>query len=226
MHERTMLRWGGTAAILGGVLAVGVNALHPRFSDYSTLEIITEVATNGLWTGVHVGLAVATVLLAIGIAAFTRTLSGDRAATIGEIARWGVVVGAGLGVATGALDGGALRAAAEAWSAAGSAPSGPELAAANVLVAASDAIFSLFVMIFLGLAPLAAGYASTRSAAYPAWLGWGAVVGGAGGAVSGLIQAFTGIGSGTIIAITVFSGLLTVWAIAAGFLMWRREEER
>lgn len=224
MHERTMLRWGGAAAVAGGVLAVAVNALHPRFSDYDTAEIITEVAMNGLWIGVHVGLAMATVLLAIGIAAFTRTLPGERAAAIGELARWTVLVGAGLGLVTGALDGGALKAVSETWAAAGSFPSGPEFLAANVVVEASNAIFSLFIAVFLGLAPMMAGYAATRSPAYPAWLGWGAVLGGAGGLVTGLIQAYTGIGSSTILGITIFSGILTVWAIAAGYLMWRRSE--
>ena len=56
MPERTLLRIGSLSLILGAVLGLIVNLLHPRGFDFDdTAAHLQEVADSGVYLVVHIG---------------------------------------------------------------------------------------------------------------------------------------------------------------------------
>ena len=82
----------------------------------------------------------------------------------------------------------------------------------------------VLILTFVALTPAVIGVAVTRSGAYPAPLGWAAVVLGAGAMVAALL----GFGGQSALFWALFlatSGPLTLWVLALGVLLWRRIPE-
>src|SRR5207244_7366594 len=103
MPERTLTRIGAAAAVLGAVLGLVVNVLHPRVNDpVNTKAFLRQVAGSTIWVGDHVGIIFAVLLVTGGLVAVYRSItSGTRAAS----ARRGfaaAVVSAALGFAAAA----------------------------------------------------------------------------------------------------------------------------
>jgi hypothetical protein len=78
-------------------------------------------------------------------------------------------------------------------------------------------------VVFAGFTFVLYGLAATLSRAYPAWLGWFAVVGGTGGAISGVVQAYIGEPSGLTNALGIAAPtIITLWLLVMGILLMRR----
>ena len=65
MPDRTTLRLGSGSAILGALLALVTNFLHPRLSDYDdpVAEELRVVAESDGWIAIHLGILLATLLI-------------------------------------------------------------------------------------------------------------------------------------------------------------------
>jgi hypothetical protein len=80
-------------------------------------------------------------------------------------------------------------------------------------------VFAGFTFVLFGLAAALCG-------AYPRWLGWAAAVGGAGGALSGIIQAYMGEPIGITEALGIAAPtIITLWLLVMGILLLRQRDE-
>ena len=120
-----------------------------------------------------------------------------------------------------AVDGIALKAMVDAWSA---APAERKEAAfyAAFAVRQVEIGFASLASLLFGLTVIVYGAALIIDRTYPNWLGVFAIIGGVLTAAAGVVMAYTGF-SGVAMAINMpASSILLLWMLALGVLMWRR----
>ena len=81
-------------------------------------------------------------------------------------------------------------------------------------------------LVFAGFTFVLYGLAAALSQVYPRWLGGVAVVGGAGGAASGVIQTYIGEPSAITTALGIAAPtIITLWLLIMGILLVRRGQD-
>ena len=222
MSERALLRTGSVAAILGAILAIPVNILHPRGAEFGdTSAHLQEIADSGIWVGVHIGIVVAVLLILGGLAAVYRSITEGWGAALARLGFASALVGTALTVVLiGGTDGIAMKVVADAWA---SSQDPALFQAAFVLEQINFGLLSMFIFIFFGVTFILYGLAVALTDVYPKWLGWAALVVGIAAALIGLVQAYNGPSTlVTNVLFPIVSILLTVWALVIGVLMWRK----
>lgn len=218
---------GGVSAIAGAIIGLVGNLVHPGTAGPGDPEQTARVvADSQIWVPLHLALLVAFLLMLGGLVAIGASITGGLA---GALARFGfaaAIVGTTAGVIDVTLDGFAAKHLAEWWM---SAP--PDARATAILPfrsvdAANFALLSPLNLVFAGFTFVLYGLAAALSDAYPRWLGWTVAVGGAGGAVSGGIQASMGepIGITRLLGIAAPT-IITLWLLVMGILLLRRGRE-
>jgi hypothetical protein len=224
MPDRSTLRIGSACAIFGGVLALITNLLHPRlseFDDYVTGELRLVADSDG-WIPVHLGLLLGTLLISAGLYVASRTLADQGVDGLRRLAVGSLLVGTAVAVVTLVFDGYATKAVADAWAA---AQDDVTLAAGTAVAELGWAAFMGLVIVYLGTTPMLIGLAVARSRVYPAAFGWPVVILGLLAVVSGVMGVLDGPSTTFFLLFTVASGLLTLWVIGIGILLWRRVGE-
>ena len=221
MPERALLRIGSVSAIVGAVLAVIVNVLHPRGAEFGdTRGHLQEIADSGIYVGDHLGILVAVLLMVGGLIALYRSISSGTAAALARLGFAAALVSAAFVSVEMALDGTAMKVVADAWA---SSQDAALFQAAYVLEQVNIALFSILVLVFFGVTFILYGLAVALADVYPRWLGWVALVLGVAAAVLGLVQTYEGPSDlVTNILFPIVSILLTVWVLVMGILMWRK----
>jgi hypothetical protein len=164
------------------------------------------------------------VLTVGGTVAIARSLHdgpGDTYARYGLLA---TVVGGAIALASISVDGYAARTAAENFAGASAQDQVGAFWAANAIDQLSTAIFNVWTMVLLGVSPLLLGMAAVRSKRYPAWVALAAVAGGAVCTVVGLWGLGTTDQEMFQIPFLVGSLLVTLWILAAGWMLWQQPE--
>ncbi|HUP16039.1 MAG TPA: hypothetical protein VM848_08320 [Acidimicrobiia bacterium] len=225
MGERVTLRIGAVAAIVGGVIALVANILHPREADIldSTEGLLTEVAGSDIWVGVHFAIAVALALLLAALYGVSRSITSESGRQWARLAWGAAVASTAIGLVLLFVDGIAVADAADTWSSASGAAKDTAFAAGSAIISLSFALFTGFIVISFGALPLLYSATLLSSDDYPAWLGWVAGLAGVLGVVAGVLQWFAG--PSTLSAFVLFpiaSILFTLWIIYTGFLMWQK----
>ena len=180
MAERALLQIGSVSAIVGAVLAVIVNVLHPRGAEIGdTRAHLQEIADSGIWFVDHIGILVAALLILGGLVALYRSFTEGWGATLARLGFASALVGAAMtAVLLGGTDGIAMKEVADAWA----SSQDPALFQAGfVLEQINLGIFSTFIFVFFGVTFILYGLAVALSDVYPKWLGWAAVVARIGG---------------------------------------------
>lgn len=219
MPDRTLFRWGSWAAVVGGLIALGGNILHPRASDFAdpVAEELKIIGKSDAWVAIHLGILVGFLLITFGLFALARSMKGGPADGIARVALGALLISAPVAALTLLIDGYAMGAIADDVAA------NPELAAAATAgVHIGWAAFMGLVMFALGVTPALFGLAVAKDGGYPAWLGWSGFVFGlvsVGAAVTGILG---GPSSGFFIVFAVSSGIVTLWVIWTGVLLGRR----
>ena len=224
MPERTLTRIGAAAAVLGAVLGLVVNVLHPRVNDpVNTKAFLRQVAESTIWVGDHVGVIFAMLLVTGGLVAVYRSITSGPGAAWARLGFAAALVSAGLGFVTVAVEGIAIKRVAVAWA---SAPRGEKAVAfrvADALVQIQWALDGVWILTFFGATFILYGVAVLLSDVYPKWLGWVAVGGGLGSSLLGLHIGYHGASSLVFnVLFPIFSILLTAWIFMMGVLLWRR----
>ena len=179
--DRSFLRLGAALGLLGIVVQVVMDRLHPhRVAPNDSAEVFREYAGSRGWTAVHLGQFVGTLLIVLALVALARTLTGQRgvAGALALVATVTAVLVAAVFAVQMAVDGVALKAAIQAWTA---APT-PVSQAATFQIAESvrwtEKGLGAFFQILNGTTLLTLGLSIVRGDRYPTWLG---LVGGAAG---------------------------------------------
>lgn len=219
MTDRTLFRWGSWAAIIGGVIALAGNFLHPRPESYADpiAEEIRVIGETDAWVEIHLGILLGFLLITFGLFALSRSMKGGPAEGVARIALGSLLISAPLAVFALLIDGVAMGAIAEA------AAADPALvAAATAGGEIGWAGFMGLVIFALGATPALFGLAVARDGGYPAWFGWVAFLFGLVSVGAGVTGMLDGASSGFFLVFAVSSGIVTLWVIGAGFMLGRR----
>jgi Domain of unknown function (DUF4386) len=220
--ERSLSRSGGVAAIVGALLGLVGNLVHPVTPTDDPEGVARVIAGSAIWVPVHLAIIVGLVLMLGGLVAIQQSITGGAAGALARFALVAAVAGTTVGLLLVTLDGLAAKQLAEAWATA----SPDEQATAVRLVQAQEisnfALLSLFNLLFAGVAFVLYGLAVALSRTYPRWLGWAAVVAAAGGMTAGLVQASTGEPTPVSVAMGIIAPtVITLWLVVMGVLLLR-----
>ena len=200
--------------ILGAILLVVFNVLYPRADDPSNAQqVLAKLADNEtLAKVVFLGLAVGFWSLMIGVAGLYRSISAGAGAAWVRLGFYGFVVATAVGTVW----------LATSWAETGAAAAG-NVAVADTLYALSLSNLYMFIIVFW-LALLFLGIGMVASDVYPKWLGWTLIpLGVVTAAVSGVGQAFNGITQTSDYIFSALALLTTLWALAIGVIILRRQ---
>ena len=221
MPDRSLVRVGSVSAVLGAIILIVANILHPRGADFGdTAEHLQEIADAGIYLGDHIGLLVGALLLTGGLIGISRSLTEGGGAVWARLGLAAAVASAALMVVVVAVDGIAFKAVADEWA---SSQNAALFQAAYVLEQIGLGLFTMLIFFVFGVTFILYGLAVALSEVYQKWLGWLALALGIAAAVIGVIQAFDGPSDTlTNVLFPIVSVLLTVWVLVLGVLMWRK----
>src|SRR5829696_5816069 len=222
-EEGSIFRIGSVAGIIGSLLAMVGNLLHPATPIGDPEGVARTIAQSQRWVPVHLVIVVGLILMLGALIALSRSIEGGLADALAQLGSVAAVAGVTVGVVLVIVDGVAAKHLADAWEA---AP--PEEAAAALRVVLAEeainfALAALFNILFAGVTFILLGLAVGWSGAYPGWLGWVVVVAGVGSVLVGLVQAYTGESIAfTRIATIIFPTIITLWVAGMSVLVWQK----
>jgi hypothetical protein len=198
--------------------------LHPMSADPSDpVAAFTEYAADRLWVASHLGQFLGVGLIFVALFALSRSLQGEPIGWLADLAFFVSVAALAAAAVLQAIDGVALKVMVDRWAATPPAPPEQKQSAFDAALAVRQIEIgaAAFVGILFGTAAVLFGIALAASARYPAWLGWLAMIGGAGTLAGGLLTAFTGF-SPAAMNVTPSNLMVLLWIAVAGVVMWRR----
>jgi hypothetical protein len=171
-------RIAGSTLLIGGLVAIVVNVLHPRPPE-RTDELLALVATMPHWTLIHYLAAFATPLIVSGLALLIRTIEDASARAIGETGKYVAALGAASFMAAIVIDGWGYPHFARVWmSAADVDEKARALSAASAVHTIDAALFPVWAGLFLGLGLVLVGLALWKSGDWPRWFAAAGMLGG------------------------------------------------
>jgi hypothetical protein len=225
--SKLLLLIGAWSGVVGALLAFVANGLHPHPTDFRLEALLQQIADSPTWATLHLTLICALFLILGALVAITFTVDGEPGATVVRFACVAALLGGALILVSTAMDGFAMNQLAHSWLDAPLAEKATALRVADALENAQYAVFSLSIVLFLGLGIFLYGLAIALGSVYPKVLGWLAMVSGAGAFVVGVVQALSGPSfRSTEIFFVLFSMLSTIWVLSMGVVMWRKAHLR
>lgn len=234
MGQRTLFRVGAVGAMVGAVLGVIFNILHPRGSGIDTSqEELDLVADSSIWLFDHFMIAWSLGFSFLGLVAIARSFTGEAGESWGRLALGSAIGSIAIAVLAITVDGIALKEVADNWAEAGRGTNSTAFAAADAVANVSLALFVTVIGSLFGFTAILFGIAGLVSNNYPKWLGYAALIAGLVGLLAGSIVFLSGPSDFAInILFGISSFLYTIWLFASGWFLWKRtnapqpEEER
>jgi hypothetical protein len=218
-----ILRIGATAGIVGALLGLVGNLLHPATPTGDPEGVARAIADSQLWVADHLAIVLGLILMLGGLVALAHSIQDGLPGALARLGSIAAVAGITVGLILVTLDGLAAPRLAEAWA---TAPPGEQATALRLVLAQETlnfALAALFNILFAGVTFILYGLAVAWSRLYPRWLGWVAVAAGVGSVLAGLIQASAGQSTTiTQILTIIFPTVITLWLIEMGVLSLRR----
>jgi FtsH-binding integral membrane protein len=223
LEEGSIFRIGSVAGIVGSLLAMVGNLLHPATPSGDPEGVAQTVAQSESWVLVHLVIVVGLILMLGGLVAISRSIEGGLPGALARLGSVAAVAGVTVGVILVIVDGVAAKHLADAWEAAPPDQAAVALGVVLAEEAINFALASLFNILFAGVTFILLGLAVAWSKEYPRWLGWVVVVAGVGSVPVGLVQAYTGESIGFIrIATIIFPTIITLWVVGMSVLILRK----
>jgi hypothetical protein len=214
---------GGWAAVIGSLMGMLGNLLHPDtpFDDpEGTADVI---AGSGGWITLHLVIVVGVFLMLLGLYALYRSITGPVPQALAQFGMLAAVVGVTVGLLLVIMDGVAARQLAEEWAA---TPPEEQAIAVRLLGANETVNFSvasLFNLIFAGATFIFFGLALVTGRDYHRWFGWIAVAAGLLSIGAGLVQAYAGEPTEATRLLTIIGPtVITFWLLSLGTVLIRR----
>jgi hypothetical protein len=222
--DSALLRIGAAAGITGVLLQLAMDQMHPAHADPNVSgAAFTEYSRYGMWTNVHIGQFLGTLLLVVALLALARGLSRQRGLA-GALAICGAltaVILVAVFTVQMAVDGVALRSAIDTW--ANAAPGPAKTSAFQVAdgLRGLEKGLSGFFHLNNGITLITLGLSIAIGHLYARWLGVTAVLAGIGFLIGGVITAETGFSSHAGSVLTPALLLLAVFIVGICISMWR-----
>ena len=226
-------RWtfliGGVAAVLGSLLGMVGNLIHPATPINDAVGVAQAIAESDGWLVIHMAIVIGLILMLGGLMAIADSMHEPMSPRPSlALSRVAAIAGATVGLTLVTLDGVAAKQAADAWGlGAGRRTVSMQLCATLIAERALNfALVALFNILFAGVTFILYGLAVASSNVYPRWFGLVAVLAGFESIVAGLIQAESGSPVETARVLTIIGPtLITLWLLVMGVLLLRRSRE-
>ncbi|MGH2445132.1 MAG: hypothetical protein ACRDGD_03740 [Candidatus Limnocylindria bacterium] len=220
--DRLTFLIGGIAAIVGSLLGMVGNLIHPATPIGDAHGVAHTITGSADWTPIHVAIVFGIILMLGGLVALAHAVRGALAQALTRFALPAAAAGIAVGLVLVIVDGVAARQLAEEWAAA----TGEEQAIMLRIVSANEttnfALASLFNILFAGMTFILFGLAVATSTNFPRWFGWVVVLGGIESIVAGVIQADAGAPMEATRLLTIIGPtIITLWLAVMGVLLVR-----
>jgi hypothetical protein len=226
--EKPLLRLAAALGIIGVALQVVMDRLHPHHvNPNDSVAVFREYAESHDWTWVHIGQFAGTLFIVVGLIALARSLSrqGGMAGAFGVVGSiTGILVTAVFTVQM-AVDGVALKAAIDAWTAATGADQPVAFRIAENVRWTEKGLGGFFQMLE-GATLLALGLSIAFGQRYPKWLGWVGGLAGVAMIAGGTVTARTGFSAQAGLILLPATVLLALFVVGTFVMMWRRSSVR
>jgi hypothetical protein len=225
--QRSLLRIGSIAFLAGVIIVIVSTAIHPSREDPANHPLVlAEYASDNSWIAVHIGqLAGGIMVFAGGFVALFRLLVQSESSTASILAWIGLalaIMTAGAIAVLQAVDGIALKIAADSWIA---APSEEEAITFRVgegirfIEYGTNSIFR----ILQGTLAIIFGVGTVKTKLFSRWIGGAGVVIGAITIYAGMEVAYFGFGYANIGGLRGISMIIYfIWVGILGGLMWKK----
>jgi hypothetical protein len=222
--NQSFFRLGAAMAIAGPILFVIFNSLHPQAPDGptqfdDTRLLLQTVSQTSNWTAIHMGIVFSGLILIGGILAITKSLNG-ASRPWARLCHSATLFGGALAIAGVAIDGVVNRQLGDMWL---SSATNKTAAVQDGIVAngISEALLAIGTSVLFGIGIFLLGVALLRSVNYSRAVGWLAIVGGLGGFVAGILQAFKGLTDMVLIFSLAAIGVASISIVWSGVVLWR-----
>jgi Domain of unknown function (DUF4386) len=225
-EDRWVLRMGGWAAIVGSLLGMVGNLVHPATPMDDPEGVAQVIADSGMWVPIHLAIVLGIVLMLGGLVAVRYSI---REGVAGALARFGLVAaiaGVTIGLILVHLDGVGAYQLAQEWAESPSGERSLALGLVHVNETINFALASLFNLVFAGVTFILFGLAVLLSKVYPRWLGWPALLAGVLSIAAGGIQAAVGEPTDTSRVVTIIGPtVITLWLLVMGIEVLRKSRD-
>lgn len=223
LFEQWMFRIGAGAAIVGALLGMVGNLIHPATPIGDPEGMARLIAQSEIWVPDHLGIVLGLILMLGGLTAIYHSITGGLPGALARLGFVAAIAGTTVGLILVTLDGIAAKQFAEAWV---TTPVEEKPAALRLVLAQETlnfALASLFNILFAAVTFILYGLAVALSQAYPRWLGWVVVVASIGSVGAGLIQAYVGEPTPTTRILTIIMPtIITLWLLVMGVMLARK----
>ena len=213
-------RIGSVAGIVGALLAMVGNLVHPATPTDDPQGVARTIADSQLWVADHLAIVVGLILMLAALVAIADPIRDGLPGALARLGSVAAVAGITVGLVLVTLDGLAAKQLAEAWA---TAPPEEQAAALRLVLAEETinfALAALFNILFAGVTFILYGLAVAWSRVYPRWLGWVVVVAGIGSVAAGLVQAYAGESTTVTRVLTiVLPTVITLWLAGMSTLL-------
>ena len=221
--DRWVYLLGGVAAIVGSLMGMVGNLIHPATPLDDPEGVARVIAASDAWTAIHLVIVFGIVLMLGGLVALYQSIRGELAGALARLGLAAAIVGIAIGVVLVILDGVTAKQLADQWAV---APQEERTIALRIVLANETMNFALassFNIVFAGATFILFGMAVAFSGAYRRWLGWVVVAAGVVSVGAGLIQAFTGEPTVASRVLTIIGPtVITLWLLVIGVLLIRK----
>lgn len=208
--------------LVGGLLALAGNALHPHAPDPDPAATIAALATDAAWPWIHLAIMGGILLIIGGLAVLARELTTGPAEPLARIAVVALVIGGAVVTVSTSVDGFGLKALALAAEAAPASEAASAIRAAMAADAMGFGIWSMGMLVLFGAGFGCFALALAAGRLLPLWYAALALAGALLSGMAAVLQIAEG--GETQAAETIFlvgSMLLTAWVLVLGVRLWR-----
>lgn len=222
LEHRPALQLGGALAIAGGLGYFITLLLHGDLPDQTTEMALDHIASRPEWPLLKLAL-IASVMAWVGaFIAVAGSFARGASWLLARMALACLLIGAAVVLVEYSILGHEVKRVADAWQAASGAARDHELLMGEALLGVTSGLFLSFIAWLLGLPYLLMGLAIALGRGYPRWLGWIAVVAGAGALFAGTTRF---LGFEVMPFPVLYGGFimpLNLWLAGLGIVMWKR----
>jgi hypothetical protein len=222
LSDRSFLRLGGGTAVVGGLLALVGNVLHPRYSNLDDVDRFRLMAGSSALIASDLVLLAAFACVIAGFVAIAASLDEGRVSGLARFGRVSAIVGGAIALAETGIETFALVQSAKIFASASDANRVGAFWATSAVDHLNTGLFATWTVVLLGLVPLLLGLAIVLNRRYPVWLGVAGVLGGVLCLAVGVFELLRTDQNPTVIPFFIGSLLDTGWLLWAGVLLWRR----
>jgi hypothetical protein len=220
--QRTIVRFCAASAIIGAILAMIGNGLHPHTTNPTLESVLTLIATRADWVAIHLIIILSIFCILGGLFGVYRSLHLEPAAEWAQLGFAVAVAGSTMVAVNFASDGFAMKNVATLWANSNPSEQAAMLPAAQVLYQANLGFYTVWIFLFLGIPFVLYGLALLQSVSYPRWMGWLGFVSGMGSTVVGIAQYLGGETTFLTNMFVAFSVAITLWMLVIGVSLWRK----